>query len=1246
MMAKDSPSKVDHRLRAAWSRQVQRAKDFGLEVLADRAFVNPLERRRRREEQAKAMKAQQRSFGRRRDSREVTALVSATKRGNVRAVRLLLKRGDMMSIDEPQGDGSSAMSTAVREGRLEIIKVLLDFGADVNKVVDGQTPIQRAVRNGHPQIVRYLLKKGCVCDPRKLLDIAAEAGHTKVCNVILNHRSLAEENRRGGYRRRNDFSSGDRLNILMRAARTKRRAVTARPRLRTVSTSSRGDKHDGVVQRVVEERIHVDVNDATRIGPEETAAEPQVEDTSTSLQIDVPQCRAPDESIPTRRNTPVSLARAVFFEFHKKWNAQSWRQTRRDTSTMPITERMHAAFLKSCAGQRVQKKALVRNASLAAIVLRDVEIWRRPTGELVRSVECSGSSPTKSEIRGFCDALNVAVEAQKQPTRLYLSACHLKSRDASLVVQTLDPKQTHVLDVSHNNIGAQTAHELSRLLCSRSCALSILDLSRVSRGLGGGDNLCTLLKSGLQHCVSLRRLRLTDNGITDVGVRTLCDALRALSARRGAIAGSSKRARKQSVFGKSTAQMRVERKKRLSTLRRKKRARRRRKATNVSGVLPITAAKGAAEAALAAATFANKTAREARELLWDGLIELDVSNNEIRNGASVILRQITSLLLLNVSNNPIGGSRERATTSFVELCHAIATSELRLCHLIMCDVNMSDVESALLAAALTYNHTIVECCVVHDNDDKRARRPGECVSSDGLGFLTQHEIPSDLVDAQTSIRGAERSELLRRSGCTVPWASFPPPLLRVLPGSESIAATRGWWIQGRWRRHVLSLNDVVDLTGQTAYPTMLHLEVNQYRPVPLPCFPCADLPDGLHVEHESYDCRLGVSLMVPPGRVRYFFSDNEGRVLVNRHVKRISVDQRTRSTSSFLRSHSVIDLAMNELTSNMRPIYDGWEPLPSARLIRPVRAGAAPEMDWTHLRHDVAKDAKTLIKSERERWEKGANSLHRGLVKLSARSNKAVQTASRVAIDAAQHAIDVAAFASDVSVGKTAKSGARQRRWFGIGREPTTRRRRDPIKRTSVIPIRDVESSTSQRTSIVVGRRGSSMFPGGRDKDDRCKLPSCTQRFVHESKQRIGRLRTRSMMRKRPVTAPCDVRRSDTTMTSYAEDRTLLLWDIPSRDAFSEETKRVVKDVMERSAGHVDDDSKEEDVGMSMMEYLYGGGERAIKTTSKKKKKKKVSTKKLRKKAVKMRRRKVVRAKKTRNGRETVRVVQNGMIVK
>jgi ankyrin repeat protein len=85
-------------------------------------------------------------------------IIRAASSGDLEGVRAMLK-------DRSLGTQSStlieALNRAVSKGYLEIVKVLLENGADVNgRVKSGDAPLHYAVENLHPEVIKYLLEKG------------------------------------------------------------------------------------------------------------------------------------------------------------------------------------------------------------------------------------------------------------------------------------------------------------------------------------------------------------------------------------------------------------------------------------------------------------------------------------------------------------------------------------------------------------------------------------------------------------------------------------------------------------------------------------------------------------------------------------------------------------------------------------------------------------------------------------------------------------------------------------------------------------------------------------------------------------------------------------------------------------------------------------------------------------------------------------------------------------------------------
>jgi len=67
-------------------------------------------------------------------------------------------RGYLVNIDVFASDGLNALHHCCRAGNLELVKLLVSYGADVRLATrDGWTPLHIAVGAGHQDVVRFLL---------------------------------------------------------------------------------------------------------------------------------------------------------------------------------------------------------------------------------------------------------------------------------------------------------------------------------------------------------------------------------------------------------------------------------------------------------------------------------------------------------------------------------------------------------------------------------------------------------------------------------------------------------------------------------------------------------------------------------------------------------------------------------------------------------------------------------------------------------------------------------------------------------------------------------------------------------------------------------------------------------------------------------------------------------------------------------------------------------------------------------
>uniref|UniRef100_A0A1I8MKC2 Protein fem-1 homolog B n=1 Tax=Musca domestica TaxID=7370 RepID=A0A1I8MKC2_MUSDO len=130
-----------------------------------------------------------------------TALWVAAGLGHLQIVKLLVRHG--ANVNHNTKAQSSPLRAACYAGRLDIVKYLIENGADVNLGNKyNNTCIMIAAYKGHTQVVDTLLKNGANPNEQALcgataLHYAAECGHAEVCRLLLDHGARLQENELG-----------------------------------------------------------------------------------------------------------------------------------------------------------------------------------------------------------------------------------------------------------------------------------------------------------------------------------------------------------------------------------------------------------------------------------------------------------------------------------------------------------------------------------------------------------------------------------------------------------------------------------------------------------------------------------------------------------------------------------------------------------------------------------------------------------------------------------------------------------------------------------------------------------------------------------------------------------------------------------------------------------------------------------------------------------------------------------------
>jgi ankyrin repeat protein len=96
-----------------------------------------------------------------RESMKVTPLQSAAAGRRLEIARLLIDHGANVNASQPDM-GFTALHEAASNGDIEFAKLLLDHGADINaKMTDGKTPLAFALERKQEEMESFMSSRGC-----------------------------------------------------------------------------------------------------------------------------------------------------------------------------------------------------------------------------------------------------------------------------------------------------------------------------------------------------------------------------------------------------------------------------------------------------------------------------------------------------------------------------------------------------------------------------------------------------------------------------------------------------------------------------------------------------------------------------------------------------------------------------------------------------------------------------------------------------------------------------------------------------------------------------------------------------------------------------------------------------------------------------------------------------------------------------------------------------------------------------
>lgn len=85
-------------------------------------------------------------------------------------------------------DGQTPLYIACSSNRFEVVKLLVEYGADVNITEkNGRTPLYTASKHGHAEIMEYLLDHGANVNQSSPLSAACNRGRMEQIKILIAH---------------------------------------------------------------------------------------------------------------------------------------------------------------------------------------------------------------------------------------------------------------------------------------------------------------------------------------------------------------------------------------------------------------------------------------------------------------------------------------------------------------------------------------------------------------------------------------------------------------------------------------------------------------------------------------------------------------------------------------------------------------------------------------------------------------------------------------------------------------------------------------------------------------------------------------------------------------------------------------------------------------------------------------------------------------------------------------------------
>lgn len=119
--------------------------------------------------------------------------------GGCQSIQVAARKGDLKEVERQLAQGvnvnsrtfrmrTAALHEAASEGRVEIVKLLLEKGANPDILDEGSTtPLAYAACGGHVEVMEILIAHGADPAQRRVMELAAMGGHIEPVEVLLEH---------------------------------------------------------------------------------------------------------------------------------------------------------------------------------------------------------------------------------------------------------------------------------------------------------------------------------------------------------------------------------------------------------------------------------------------------------------------------------------------------------------------------------------------------------------------------------------------------------------------------------------------------------------------------------------------------------------------------------------------------------------------------------------------------------------------------------------------------------------------------------------------------------------------------------------------------------------------------------------------------------------------------------------------------------------------------------------------------